>query len=103
MVDVDALLPPGTGWELISAFGVSDAGQIAGSGVVDGREHAVLLTPVRPPRAAPRPAALPRTGRGGPGAAPWALALAGVGTLGALGATARAFRARRGNRAQWPG
>lgn len=40
------LLPPGSGWDLTAAFGINDAGQIVGAGTRNGRQQAVLLTPV---------------------------------------------------------
>jgi hypothetical protein len=56
MLDLNDLLPPGSGWELTTALGINGAGQIVGGGLLDGREHAYLLTPagVR--------SGLPRTG-----------------------------------------
>ena len=46
MVDLNTLLPSGSGWTLISAFAINDAGQITGSGTnPSGFSHAFLLTP----------------------------------------------------------
>ena len=46
MVDLNTLLPSGSGWTLISAFAINDAGQITGSGTNhSGFSHAFLLTP----------------------------------------------------------
>jgi probable HAF family extracellular repeat protein len=91
MTDLNELLAPGSGWELTFAFGINDAGQIAGSGLVDGREHAFLLTPSGAAGTVP-PRSLPRTGSGPP-TAWWAFAGA---VLAGLGARERARRRRWG-------
>jgi probable HAF family extracellular repeat protein len=49
MRDLNLLIPRGTGWELIRAYGINDAGQITGWGTINGQEHAYLLTPVAVP------------------------------------------------------
>jgi probable HAF family extracellular repeat protein len=49
MVDLNTLIDPLSGWELFYAVGINDAGQIAGSGLIGGRDHAFLLTPVPEP------------------------------------------------------
>ena len=36
----------GAGWQLTSAIAVNDAGQIAGTGIINQQQHAFLLTPV---------------------------------------------------------
>src|SRR5207302_8546748 len=46
MHDLNSLIPADSGWELQQASGINDAGQIAGSGYLNGRYHAFLLTPV---------------------------------------------------------
>ncbi len=43
MTDLNALLPSGSGWQLSAAYGVNDAGQIVGEGLVGGNFHAFLL------------------------------------------------------------
>jgi probable HAF family extracellular repeat protein len=43
--DLNTLIPKNSGWELIEARGINNAGQIAGSGTHNGQEHAFLLTP----------------------------------------------------------
>lgn len=50
MVDLNTLLPPGTGWtNLSSADAINDAGEIAGSGYLsDGSYYAYLLKPAPP-------------------------------------------------------
>jgi probable HAF family extracellular repeat protein len=52
MVDLNALIPAGTGWVLTHAHSINDAGQIAGVGTIDGQTHAFLLTPTPEPGAA---------------------------------------------------
>ena len=49
MVELNTLLPPGTGWQLTSAWDIDDNGAIVGEGVrPDGTPGAFLLTPVPP-------------------------------------------------------
>jgi probable HAF family extracellular repeat protein len=43
--DLNNLIPSGSGWELIDASGINDAGLIAGSGRLNGKMRAFLLTP----------------------------------------------------------
>jgi probable HAF family extracellular repeat protein len=45
MVDLNELIPPNSGWELISAAAINDAGQIVGTGRVGGQTHAFILDP----------------------------------------------------------
>ena len=45
MVDLNALLPAGSGWVLSEARAINAKGQIAGNGTLHGRPHAFLLTP----------------------------------------------------------
>jgi len=49
IVDLNAFVPAGAGWELMSAQRINDAGQIVGSGIHDGARHGFLLTPVPEP------------------------------------------------------
>jgi probable HAF family extracellular repeat protein len=44
-VDLNTLIPSGTGWILLQANGVNDAGQIVGTGLLNGITRAFLLTP----------------------------------------------------------
>jgi hypothetical protein len=44
-VDLQTLLPTGSGWELQQANAINDAGQIAGYGYHDGQLHAFLMSP----------------------------------------------------------
>jgi probable HAF family extracellular repeat protein len=50
MLDLNNLTPPDSGWLLTEAKDINDAGQIVGIGIVDGRQHAFLLTPVALPQ-----------------------------------------------------
>jgi uncharacterized membrane protein len=43
--DLNELISPGSGWYLVDAFDISDAGQIVGRGLIEGEMHAFLLTP----------------------------------------------------------
>ena len=45
MQDLNKLIPPRTGWVLLEANGINDAGQIVGDGTIHGQTHAFLLTP----------------------------------------------------------
>ncbi len=42
---LDTLLPAGSGWTLQQANGINDRGQIVGTGLHNGHQHAYLLTP----------------------------------------------------------
>ena len=46
MVDLNTLIDPLSGWELLDAADINDAGQITGQGLIGGEYHAYLLTPV---------------------------------------------------------
>jgi hypothetical protein len=45
LADLNQLVPQGSGWYLMDAFDINDAGQIVGRGLVGGEMHAFLLTP----------------------------------------------------------
>jgi probable HAF family extracellular repeat protein len=45
MLDLNALIPSGSGWELLEAYGINNAGDIVGEGLFDGQSHAFLLDP----------------------------------------------------------
>ncbi len=45
LVDLNTLLPPDSGWVLLSANAINDAGQIVGEGSLNGEPRAFLLTP----------------------------------------------------------
>src|SRR5262249_58931338 len=48
MKDLNALIPPDSGWVLQSAYGINDRGQIVGAGLIGGEQHAFLLDPPAP-------------------------------------------------------
>lgn len=54
MQDLNALIDSSSGWVLQQASGINASGQIAGTGVIHGKQHAFLLTPV-PPSPSPPP------------------------------------------------
>jgi len=43
MIDLNSLLPAGSGWVLTDAMAINDSGQIVGNGVINGQSHAYLL------------------------------------------------------------
>lgn len=45
-INLNALLPENSGWQLITANDINDRGEIVGSGLINGEEHAYLLTPL---------------------------------------------------------
>lgn len=45
LVNLNSLLPDNSGWDLREARGINDAGQIVGWGLINGEEHAFLLSP----------------------------------------------------------
>jgi probable HAF family extracellular repeat protein len=49
MRDLNDLIPPGSGWELLNARGINDFGQIVGEGIFNGQYRAYVLTPVPEP------------------------------------------------------
>jgi len=49
MLDLNNLVPKGSGWVLSQATGINDLGQISGFGDIAGHTHAFLLTPVGGP------------------------------------------------------
>ncbi len=49
MVDLNSLIPSDSGWILTTGWGINDAGQIAGQGTINGKNHGFLLTPQNPP------------------------------------------------------
>jgi probable HAF family extracellular repeat protein len=46
VTDLNTLIDPASGWLLKAANGINDAGQIIGTGTINGFDHAVLLTPL---------------------------------------------------------
>jgi probable HAF family extracellular repeat protein len=49
MLDLNALIDPAAGWDLIIGRGINNAGQITGYGYIDDELHGFLLTPVPEP------------------------------------------------------
>lgn len=47
--DLNDLIDPSLGWELLDARSINDSGQIVGEGVINGHIHAFILTPVPEP------------------------------------------------------
>ena len=45
-IDLNTVIPPGSGWELIVARSINNRGEISGAGVLNGEQHAVALIPV---------------------------------------------------------
>jgi probable HAF family extracellular repeat protein len=45
MYDLNALIPPNSGWELTHALSIADGGAITGSGDIAGETHAFLALP----------------------------------------------------------
>lgn len=52
MIDLNTLLPPGSGWTLTWAEDINNLGQIVGRGFYQGREQAFLMTPTSIPEPA---------------------------------------------------
>ncbi len=46
IIDLNKLIPSGTGWTLVYATGMNAVGQIVGQGTIKGQNHAFLLTPI---------------------------------------------------------
>jgi probable HAF family extracellular repeat protein len=49
MTDLNSLIEPNSGWELLSAADINDIGQIVGMARVDGQSRAFLLNPIPEP------------------------------------------------------
>ena len=49
MQDLNSMIAPDSGWDLLAAYGINDAGQITGEGLFDGVATAFLLSPSDPP------------------------------------------------------
>jgi len=49
MTDLNSLIPAGSGWQLVAAYGINDNGDIVGYGIYDGQTEAFELTPVPEP------------------------------------------------------
>lgn len=55
ILDLNDLIPPDTGWDLKTATGINDDGQIVGEGHLGGFRHSFLLTPVSGSLTGPTP------------------------------------------------
>ena len=47
MIDLNSLIPNGSGWLLLEAYGINNTGQIVGEGLWNGQPHAFLLNSAR--------------------------------------------------------
>jgi probable HAF family extracellular repeat protein len=64
IVDLNTLLPSGSGWTLLVAEGINDSGQIVGCGISPlGKTNAFLLTPLALPNPRPLLRITPSAGR----------------------------------------
>ncbi len=61
IIDLNTLLPPGSGWRLQRAHDINNAGEIVGNGIFDHRARAFLLrlAPNEPPTCTPLPGTFP--------------------------------------------
>jgi probable HAF family extracellular repeat protein len=50
MLDLNSLLPPNSGWQLIEARGINNQGMIVGTALINGELRAFLLIPPSPQR-----------------------------------------------------
>src|SRR5262249_44703043 len=50
-IDLNTLIPPDLGWELVVARGINNRGEITGAGFLNGALHAYALIPVHSPLA----------------------------------------------------
>ncbi len=48
IVDLNTLIHPGSGWQLRTATGINDLGQICGNGTLNGKSHGFRLDPIGP-------------------------------------------------------
>lgn len=46
MLDLNSLIPAGSSWQLLEAYGINNAGQIVGEGLWNGQMHAFRLEPL---------------------------------------------------------
>jgi probable HAF family extracellular repeat protein len=53
MVNLNTLLPANSGWQLSAAYAINNSGQIAGSGYINGQQHAFLLDTTPPSKMTP--------------------------------------------------
>jgi probable HAF family extracellular repeat protein len=75
--NLNDLLDPASGWYVAAAYAINEHAQITGVGIIDGKAHAYLMTPLSySPPTVPEPAS-------------WAMMLTGFGAVGG------ALRSRR--------
>jgi len=55
MTDLNSLIDPNSGWELLSASEINNQGDIVGTGKFNGQEHGFLLKPVSELKPVPEP------------------------------------------------
>jgi hypothetical protein len=48
-IDLNTVLPAGSGWDLGAAFDINDHGQIVGTGTHDGAPRGFLMIPITQP------------------------------------------------------
>jgi probable HAF family extracellular repeat protein len=75
MYDINALLIDAPGWQITALYGINDSNQVVGVGILNGVEHAVLLTD---PPAAP---ATDSASQSTPEPAAWICTIAGLAVL----------------------
>jgi probable HAF family extracellular repeat protein len=82
MLDLNALIAPGSGWTLTQAYSINNGGQIVGAGMFDGVEHAFMVDLVTPQFGAAAVSATAPAVGGFPSAAPepptWTFVLLGI-------------------------
>jgi probable HAF family extracellular repeat protein len=78
MYDINALLIDAPGWTITELYGINDSNQVVGVGVLNGVEHAVLLTD--PPTAGETTSSSSSTSAT-PEPAAWICVFAGLGAL----------------------
>ena len=68
MIDLNSLIPAGSGWQLLEAYGVNNSGQITGEGLWNGQSHAFRLDPEIVQAAFSRPLTITSVPEPGPAA-----------------------------------
>jgi probable HAF family extracellular repeat protein len=79
MYDMNALLIDAPGWTITQLYGINDSNQVVGVGILNGVEHAVLLTD--PPAPGPAVQSFSSSSVSTPEPDAWILTLAGLGAL----------------------
>ena len=79
MYDINALLIDAPGWTITELYGINDSNQVVGVGVLNGVEHAVLLTDPPPP--AGETSSSSSSTAATPEPAAWICTFAGLGAL----------------------